>query len=389
MAKESPAGLAVTDPVGALPRPDNATLCGLLLVESLKLSVALRGPDAVGPNTMVAVQELDAARVVPQDLLKMEKSPGLAPLIVMPFMVMAVEPALVSVTTLGPPLLPMATDAHDRLAGDADALPEGANPVPESATVWGLLVAASVRLRVAARVPVAVGVKTMLIEQFADAARLAPQVVPETEKSAGLAPATEMLVMETAVAKPLESVTDWAVLPEPVVVPAKVRLDGPADTLPAAAAPSPLSATACGLLVSESVKLRVALRVPGAVGPKTTLAVQLAAAASVVPQVLLKTEKSPGLAPAMVMPLIVMAAAPPLVRVTTFWPPLFPTATVAHERLAGAAVEAARQFTPESAHNPSATRRPANKPRVPVDFRLMKDGLHTASGRRAAAKIAT
>ena len=81
---------------------------------------------------------------------------------------------------------------------------------------------------------------------------------------------------------------------DPTAVLAKVRLPGLAET---PLAPRPETATVCGLLPSESLKLSVAVRVPVAVGPKMILAVQLAPAASVEPHVLLYTEKSPALAP--------------------------------------------------------------------------------------------
>ena len=47
---------------------------------------------------------------------------------------------------------------------------------PERATVCGLFVAESVKLNVAVRVPVAVGLNTTDAVQFPDAARLVPQV---------------------------------------------------------------------------------------------------------------------------------------------------------------------------------------------------------------------
>ena len=69
---------------------------------------------------------------------------------------------------------------------------------------------------------------------------------------------------------------------------------------------------------SESLKLNVAVREPGAVGPKSRFTVQLADATRLAPQVLLKTEKSPGLAPENVRLLMVIGLAFPFVRVTTF-----------------------------------------------------------------------
>jgi hypothetical protein len=106
----------------------------------------------------------------------------------------------------------------------------------------------------------------------------------------------------------------------------------------------------------ESLKFKVALRVPVAVGPKTRFTVQVAEAASVEPQVLLKTAKSPGFAPESVMLLIVIGVAFPLVNVITFCPPLFPMATDAQLWLVGETVTAARQLTPESAQAANAAR---------------------------------
>src|SRR5579862_3746454 len=124
-------------------------------------------------------------------------------------------------------------------------------------------------------------------------------------------------------------------------------LEGLAATTPLV--PRPESATLCGLLLSESLKFNVAVRVPLAVGPNTTFAVQLAPAASVVLQVLLKIAKSPGFAPLKVMQLILMVAVPGFVSVTVFCPPLEPIATAAQVSLAGETVAASMLLTEASA----------------------------------------
>ena len=49
-------------------------------------------------------------------------------------------------------------------------------PMPDRATVWGLLASESFTVRVPVRLPVAVGVNVTLIVQFDPAARLLPQV---------------------------------------------------------------------------------------------------------------------------------------------------------------------------------------------------------------------
>jgi len=52
----------------------------------------------------------------------------------------------------------------------------GTTPVPVSGTVWGLLLALSVIVRVPVRLPVVVGEKVTLIVQFAPAASDTPHV---------------------------------------------------------------------------------------------------------------------------------------------------------------------------------------------------------------------
>ena len=189
------------------------------------------------------------------------------------------------------------------------------------------------------RVPAAVGLNTTLAEQLAAAARLAPHVLAEMAKSAAFVPeiVTPFTVMDEP--SPFFSVATREALVDPTAVPAKVRLVGLAET---PLVPRPETATVCGLLLSESLKLSVAVRVPVAVGPKMILTVQLAPAASAEPHVLLYTEKSPGLTPENVMLLMLIDAALPLVSVMTFCPPLFPIATEAQLWLVGETVTAAR-----------------------------------------------
>ena len=95
-------------------------------------------------------------------------------------------------------------------------------------------------------------------------------------KSAELAPviATLLMVIETS---PLfVNVTDFAALTLPSETLAQLRLDGLTVTLIVGVVPSPESATVCGLLLAESIKLKVAVRVPVASGLKRIVTVQLA-----------------------------------------------------------------------------------------------------------------
>ena len=84
--------------------------------------------------------------------------------------------------------------------------PTAVVPVPVTLVVWGLLLALSVTLRVAVRVPAAVGVKVTLIVQLPPAGTLAPQVLVGIAKSPLFVPVTAMLVMLNAVLPGLESV---------------------------------------------------------------------------------------------------------------------------------------------------------------------------------------
>ena len=119
-------------------------------------------------------------------------------------------------------------------------------------------VAESVKLNIAVRVPVDVGVKTIDAVQFAEVARLVPQVWLAMLKSPAFVPEIATLLIVIDELRPLERVAVCPALLEPTVVLANVKLDGLAVTVPDAAVPSPLNAAVCGLLVAESLKFNVA-----------------------------------------------------------------------------------------------------------------------------------
>jgi hypothetical protein len=127
--------------------------------------------------------------------------------------------------------------------------------------------------------------------------------------------------------------------------------------------PVPESATTWGLFDALSLNCKLAVRAPEACGEKIMFAVQLAETASVVPHVLLKIEKSDGLAPEIITLLIVSTVVPPFVSVTTFCPPADPTATLAQERLVGEAATAAIAAFPLRAHKARATPTSGTRPR--------------------------
>ena len=103
-------------------------------------------------------------------------------------------------------------------------------------------------------------------------------------------------------------------------------------------------------MLAESVKLKVAVRVPVANGLKWMVVVQLALAARLDPQVLLAIVKSAALVPEIATLLMVIEAEPPLVNVTDFGAPTLPSGTLAQLRLDGLTVAAAWHFCPQVEH---------------------------------------
>jgi len=98
----------------------------------------------------------------------------LAPVSVMLLIVSVALPVLLSVTTFAGLVVPNTWLANTRLVGER--VTAGAMPVPVRGTVYGLPAALSATLTLAVRVPLAVGVKTTLIEHEAPAATDDPQV---------------------------------------------------------------------------------------------------------------------------------------------------------------------------------------------------------------------
>jgi hypothetical protein len=152
---------------------------------------------------------------------------------------------------------------------------------------------------------------------------------------------------------------------------------GLTDTVPLVEVPSPLTVTVCGLPLAESLKFNVALRVPAAFGANVIFTVQEDDAASVVPQVLLNTLKSPGSAPVKAMLLIVIDVVLLFERVTTFCAPVFPTATDAQLTLVGE-TEAARQLNPGNARiaNAPFVAKPRSRPvKIGAESALSVDSM--------------
>jgi hypothetical protein len=170
-------GLTVALPEPVAPVPLSATACGLFVAESVKLSVALLAPLAVGLNTIEAEQEAAAARLVPHVLLAMLKSPALVPETATLLIVIEELVPFDKVTVCEALLDPTFVLANVRLVGLVDTVPLGAVPVPVSVMVWGLPLAESLKTNVADFAPVDFGANTIFAAQLEDAARDEPHVL--------------------------------------------------------------------------------------------------------------------------------------------------------------------------------------------------------------------
>lgn len=144
----------------------------------------------------------------------------------------------------------------------------GEAPTPWSGMDWGLPAALSVIATAPVRAPEAVGVKVTPIVQLAPAARLEAQVPPSRAKSPLVV--TDEMVSEAVPV--FVSVNVDVGLVDPTAWLGKVRLDGATET--SGPAPVPVSVTVWGLVVALSAIETEPVRVPWAVGRKTTPMVQ-------------------------------------------------------------------------------------------------------------------
>jgi hypothetical protein len=124
-----------------------------------------------------------------------------------------------------------------------------------------------------------------------------------------------MLVMLSAAVPVFVSVTFWAGLLVIRFCDENVRLDGETVAIGPPLVPVPDRLTVCGLPAALSTTEIVAVRIPEAVGVNTEVIVQFDPAATDVPQVLV-CEKSPALAPVIVILVIDSEAFPVLNKLT-------------------------------------------------------------------------
>lgn len=277
-------------------------------------------------------------------------------------------PPFVSVAVFCPPIWPTFTDTQLSDVGLTVAVPPvEVPPVPESAAVC--VPPLSATLRVAERLPVVLGLNETEMLQFADAARLVPQVFDEIRKSPAFVPPTLMLLMLIDELVPFVTVVVSAPLVEPTFTVPNESDVGLIVTLPLVPPGAyPDSATVCGLGVAESSKFSVAVRVPLTVGANVMFAVQLAPAARLAPHVFEKILKSCGSTPVIATLLIEIELVPLFVSVATFWPPTEPMLTEAQLRLVGDTVAAsASSGNATHATNAKSTRDRRRKRRSAVE----------------------
>ena len=211
----------------------------------------------------------------------------------------------------------------------------GALPVPLRVAVCGEAAALSATKSIAVNVAAEAGVNVTEKVQLAEAARVTPHVVVSA-KSAGLAPVMLMPLMLSVAFPVLDSVTVCAAAVEPAVVDAKARVVGESVATGAAGAtPVPVNATVCGEPVALSETERDAPKLAADAGVKVTPMLQVPRDASDVPQVLVETAKSAGLAPVMLTPEIASAALPGLDRVMDWAVAIAPTVVFVNATVVG------------------------------------------------------
>jgi len=222
---------------------------------------------------------------------------------------------LVRVTVWPALAVPMFWPPKARAAVDSVTIGT-ATPVPLSVTDCGELAALSVIVKLADRLPAAVGAKVMLTVQVPAGAMLLPTQVFVLVKSPGLVPVMLTALTVKAAFPLFVIVIAWPALVVPIFWLANVRLTGKSMTPGASATPRPLSVTDCGESAALSVIERLAGRFPAMVGVNVTVIVQVAPAAMLLPAQVFVLLKSLALVPLIVTALTVKAAFPLFVTVT-------------------------------------------------------------------------
>jgi hypothetical protein len=143
--------------------------CGLLPASSLTVRLPVRVPVAPGVKVTLIVQVFPATKDDPQ-VFVCAKSPEVA----IDAIFRATLWLFLSEAVVGVLVVETTSDSNERLAG---VIVAGAMPVPLREAVCGLLLASSATVSVPVRLPLAVGVNVMPIEQLAPTANDPPQVL--------------------------------------------------------------------------------------------------------------------------------------------------------------------------------------------------------------------
>jgi hypothetical protein len=189
-------------------------------------------------------------------------------------------------------------------------------------------------LTAALAVPFALGVKVTPMLQLAFTASVVPQVLLLNAKLEALVPVSDAPMPVSDAVPVLVSVTLCAAVVVLSVPSVKVSAEADSDATGAAV---PDRVTVCGDPLALSAMFSVAEKLPAPDGEKVTLMVQLALAAMPVPQVFV-SPKLDVFVPVSVMPLMVIAAAPVLLNVTTCAAPLVKLSDVGEREATGTAL---------------------------------------------------
>lgn len=279
-------------------------------------SVATIAAAEVGVKTTVTVQLAPAASDVPQVLVEIEKELAFVPLRLMEVIASAAVPALVNVKTCVTSMVPTVTVPNAAVAGVRVACGAvGVTPVQLSADATWAIGEGKFAASVAERAPLAVGVQVTLMVQFAPMASVEGHALVCANELA-FVPNREMLLKLSAAVPVFESVSVCAVLVVPTVVDGNISVDGASV---GCGTPVTVPATVAVWLpaVALSATVRVAAKVPTEVFTSPSVILQVAPAASVVPQLLLCV-KAVGFAPPSVMDVIVNVVAPVFVSVAVW-----------------------------------------------------------------------
>jgi len=313
---------------GPTPVPASAILCGEPPALSVMVMAAASGPLAVGSKCPWMLQLAPAARFVPQEFPNVNDD-AFAPVTAMLVIESAAVPVLVMDTYCDAVAVPTGDEPNARLV--VERVTAGPSPVPVKAMLCGDPEALSVIVTAALRAPPVTGAKCPWMLQLAPTATLVPQVFPNANEEAS-APVTAMLVMVSVWLPVLVRVTYCDAVAVPIGDEPNERLVVESVTGKACPVPVPLNAMDCGELVALSVMVMAAVKAPVAVGAKCPWIVQLAPTATLVPQLLAKTNDD-ALAPVTAMLVTDNAAVPELVSVTDWEPLDEPTFTEPKERL--------------------------------------------------------